>query len=54
MRNDIQTVVMCGYMKGQDFEEIQQILKQKYFKDEPGDGCQESGEHVQPENSRVQ
>lgn len=53
MRNDIQTVVVCRYLKGQDVEEIQQILK-KYLKDEPGDGCQESGEHVQPENSRVQ
>lgn len=53
MRNKMQTVVTSRYIKGQDFGEIQQLLKKNYFKINPGERCQESGEHVQPENSRV-
>lgn len=37
---------MCRYMKGQETEEIPQLSKKKYFKDNPGDRCQESGEHI--------
>ena len=36
-------VVICRYVKGQDFEEIHWLLKQKYSK-----VGREVGEHVQP------